>query len=198
MTRSSLAPDGRWNQGSPVLLVTVAATILLSGSTPAASLQRAEPPGTLQLEAGEVLTRVGHATRAELFGGVETYTIGLYLDSGGEDFTRLASPDTAKALRFEVLYSPDIRPRIVQDWTRELVPSLEAQATAHLRGSFAPLRAGDQVLIAYWPGKGTTVRVNKAAAVAGANHDLILAFLDHWLGQRPFSEEIKLRLLGRR
>jgi hypothetical protein len=32
--------------------------------------------------------------------------------------------------------------------------------------------------------------------VTGASHDLILAFLDHWLGQRPVSEEIKRALLG--
>jgi hypothetical protein len=54
------------------------------------------------------------------------------------------------------------------------------------------------VLIEYVPGKGTTVRVNKAVAVGGVNHDLMLAFLDHWLGQRPVSEEIKRTLLASR
>jgi hypothetical protein len=33
-------------------------------------------------------------------------------------------------------------------------------------------------------------------AVSDANHDLMLAFLDHWLGQRPVSDEIKRTLLG--
>jgi hypothetical protein len=32
-------------------------------------------------------------------------------------------------------------------------------------------------------------------AVSGAHHDLMLAFLDHWLGQQPVSEEIKRMLL---
>ena len=44
--------------------------------------------------------------------------------------------------------------------------------------------------------RGTTVHVDKAVAVSGANLDLMLAFLEHWLGQRPVSEEIKRTLLG--
>jgi hypothetical protein len=51
------------------------------------------------------------------------------------------------------------------------------------------------VQIEFAPEKGTTVRVNKAVAVSGGHHDLMLAFLDHWLGQRPVSEEIKRTLL---
>jgi hypothetical protein len=72
---------------------------------------------------------------------------------------------------------------------------LEPAATAHLRGTFAPLRNGDIVLVEYVPTKGTTVRINRGVAVSGAHHDLMLAFLDHWLGQQPVSEEIKRMLL---
>lgn len=50
--------------------------------------------------------------------------------------------------------------------------------------------------VEYVPAKGTVVRVNRAVAVSGAHHELMLAFLDHWLGQRPLSEEIKRTLLG--
>jgi hypothetical protein len=32
--------------------------------------------------------------------------------------------------------------------------------------------------------------------VSGAHHDLMLAFLDHWLGDRPVSEELKRTLLA--
>jgi len=38
------------------------------------------------------------------------------------------------------------------------------------------------------------VRVNDATAVSGAKHDLMIAFLDHWLGQQPVSEEMKRTL----
>jgi hypothetical protein len=106
------------------------------------------------------------------------------------------SPQTAKALRIEITYENDLRRRVAIDWRRELIPPLEASAIAQLRGTFAPLQHGDVVLIAYAPTTGTFVRVNKSVAVSEANHDLMLAFLDHWLGQRPVSEEIKKTLIG--
>lgn len=82
-------------------------------------------------------------------------------------YARLASADVAKALRIDVTYDDDLRRRVVLDWRRELVPPLEPQAVAHLRGSFAPLRQGDVVQIEYVPDKGTSVRVNRAVAVPG-------------------------------
>jgi hypothetical protein len=51
------------------------------------------------------------------------------------------------------------------------------------------------IAVEFVPAKGTTVRVNKAVAVTGAHHDLMLAFLDHWIGERPLSEELKRALL---
>ena len=35
-----------------------------------------------------------------------------------------------------------------------------------------------------------------SAAAADANHDLMLQFLEHWIGQRSVSEEIKQQLMG--
>jgi len=37
--------------------------------------------------------------------------------------------------------------------------------------------------------------VNKDVAVSRASHELMLAYLDHWVGQRPLSEELKQALL---
>ncbi len=108
----------------------------------------------------------------------------------------IASEDAAKALRIEILYERDWRrPQVV--WHRELVPRLERAGAGHLESVFAPLRRGDIVLIEYAPRKGTTVRINRSIAVLGAQHELMLAFLDHWLGQRPVSEDVKRALLGR-
>ena len=99
-------------------------------------------------------------------------------------------------LRIDVTYREDVLRPMALDWRRELVPPLEAAGVAHLRGVFAPLQYGDSVQIEYVPAKGTTVRVNKGVAGSVAQHDLMLAFLDHWLGDRPVSEEIKRTLLA--
>ena len=153
-------------------------------------------PDTLTVDGTSSLTLASQATRVHLLGRLELYTLGLYVDDTAVDRLRLASPNTRKALRIRILHKeiPGERPTI--DWRRELLPPLEPAATTHLRGAFTPLRYDDVVVIDYVPGRGTSVHVNKAAAVPEAGHDLMLAFLDHWLGQRPVSEEMKAALLS--
>jgi len=41
------------------------------------------------------------------------------------------------------------------------------------------------------------VRVNDRISVSTGHHDLMLAFLDRWIGQRPVSEEMEAAPLGR-
>jgi hypothetical protein len=165
-------------------------------STPAALAQPAETPQTLTPEGGTALSLAGHASRLYLLGQVEVYDIALYVEAPPADLARLRAEAASKVMRVEVRYQDDLRRPLPIDWRRELVPQLEAAGTAHLRATAGTLRQGDVLLIEYVPGKGTTVRVNKTVAVAGVSHDLMLTFLDHWLGQRPVSEEIKRALLG--
>jgi hypothetical protein len=158
--------------------------------------QSVDDPPTITPEGAGPLSRVGQATRVSLLGTDELYTVALYADRSMSDRAHLTSPEVPKALRIAIKYKDNLLRAIPYDWRPELIPRLDAAATAHLRGTFAPLRYGDVVLIDYVPGRGTSVRVNKAAAVSDANHDLMLAFLDHWLGQRPLSEEIKRALVN--
>jgi hypothetical protein len=162
----------------------------------AVSAQRTEPPATIQLYGGQSLPLAGQARRELLLGDVELYTLGLYLEQPKVDLQRLGSADAPKVLRIHISYEEDVRRRVAIDWRRELVPSLEPAAAAHIDGSFAPLREGDVVIIEYSRTRGTSVRVNSSVAVSGASHDLMLSFLDQWLGQRPVSEEIKNAPLG--
>ena len=169
--------------------------VLLSASL--ARAQAGDTPQTLTPEGGTALSLAGHASRLYLLGQIEIYDIALYVESPPADLARLRSDTASKAVRIEVRYEDDVRRPLPIDWRRELVPQLEAAGTAHLRATAGTLRHGDVMLIEYVPGKGTTVRVNKTTtAVTGVGHDLMLTFLDHWLGQRPVSEDIKRALLG--
>lgn len=174
------------------VLVCCLAIALSSVAPPGAN--DAQPPGQLVLDAVGTIPLAAHAHRTHLLAAVETYTVAVYLN-GSLNQEHLAAADVPKVLRIAVTYIDDLRRRMPHDWRRELVPDLEPAATAHLRGTFAALRNGDVVLVEYAPARGTTVRVNRAVAVPGAHHDLMLAFLDHWLGQRPVSEDLKRTLL---
>ena len=176
--------------GSAVCVVLIA---VASFQSPATAQNGVPPPA---LDGPGSLPLLAQATRAHLLGLVDLYTIALYAKPPF-DRAEMLSADRAKALRIEVTYEPDWHRPALVDWQRELVPRFEPPAVvAHLRGTFAGLRRGDIVLIDYAPGRGTSVRVNSSIAVPSAHHELMLAFLDHWLGQRPVSEEIKQRLLA--
>lgn len=172
--------------------VTTLLAFVLTASM-SASPNSSEPPATLRVD-GAPLARAGQVSRDHLLGLIQIYNVALYAD-GPVDRARLSSPQSAKALRIEVTHNNDDR-RLPVEWWRELIPRLEAQAVAHLRGTFAGLRSGDVLQVEYVPGQGTTLRVGKAVVVTGANHDLMMAFLDNWIGQRPISEEMKRALLG--
>jgi Chalcone isomerase-like len=175
----------------------VCAFVIASSLAVPLRAQSVGPPQSITPEGGMPIPRAGEAMRVHLLGLIDLYGLALYV-SGSTSRENLLSPEVPKVLRIQIVYEEDPRNRIGIDWRGELVPRLESAATAHLRGVFAPVRDGDVVLIEYVPGQGTTVRVNKAVAVGGVNHDLMLAFLDHWLGQRPVSEEIKHALLRSR
>ena len=170
-----------------VALVFVAVTAAVQASSSA--------PPTVTPSGSVPIPLLSQATRAHLLGHVEVYAVALY---GNRPLERgqLLSSDVAKALRIEVMYEDDPGRRLALDWRRELVPTLEPAAVTHLRGAFAALKRGDVIQVEYVPERGTTVRVNKAVVVSEVNHELMLAFLDHWIGQRPVSEDLKRSLLG--
>jgi hypothetical protein len=176
-------------------LVSAAAVISALLLLPAGA-QSPEHPPSVTPEGGAPVRKATEAARVDLLGAREFYTLAVYVNGSPADSASLRSPDVPKALRIAVTFKEDLSRRVPLDWRRELVPALDAQGSAHLRGTFAPLRYGDVVLIEYVPKKGTAVSVNTSTTVGEASHDLMLAFLDHWMGQRPVSEAIKKALLG--
>ena len=175
-----------------------AAAIVFVAMTLPARAQSPQHPASVNPEPGTTLPLAGQAERLHLLGLLEIYSVALYSKVPARDVERLASPDVAKALRIEIEYEEDFRRQLTIDWQRELIPPLNHAAIEHLRQTFAPLKRGAVVLIEYTPARGTTVRVNGATVASGVTHDLMLAFLDHWLGQRPVSEELKRTLMDRR
>ena len=175
----------------------VTCVVLAAVMGPVSAHQLAVPPASIQLDGSLSLPLAGQAHRAELLGDVSVYTVAIYTEVRLSDQEHLRASDTPKAVRILISYEPDLQRKLTVNWQRELVPALEMRAMTELRRIFSPVRAGDVIQIDYTPRTGTTVRVNKDTAVTRAHHDLMLAFLDHWLGQRPVSAEMQRALLGK-
>jgi hypothetical protein len=138
---------------------------------------------------------VAQARRAQLLGSVDLYDVAIYAAGPLRDSTTLAPRTVAKAVRVAITFKPDLQSAMSFNWQPELIPALEPDAVAQMRRILMPLRYGDVLQIDYAPERGTTVRVNRDVAVSRASHQLMLAYLDHWIGQRPLSEELKQALL---
>ena len=169
----------------------VLAAILATSSVAA----QGSHPSSIALDGGGSVPLAAQASRAHLVASVDLYSIAIYLNGSIRDAAAFLPRQVPKALRIEVTYQPDIKRPMPLDWQRELIPALEPAAMAELRRIIAPLRYGDVLQVDYTSEKGTTVRVNRDVAVSRGSHDLMLAFLDHWVGQRPVSEEMKQALL---
>jgi hypothetical protein len=115
----------------------IAASVSASGGG-----EREFPPGEIMVEGAGRLPAAAHVRRTHLLGAIEIYSITVYVDGSVLDMARIASPDVAKVLRVEVSFEGDPGRPLPFDWRRELVPAVEAAATAHLRGIFAPVRQG--------------------------------------------------------
>ena len=141
------------------------------------------------------LALVAEGSRTDQLGGEALYTVAVYTDAKPIDVAKLAKADAAKALRIEVVGDDDPFNPLTRAWRRELVPRLDRAAAAQLLAITASVRKGDVLLVEYEPGKGTTIRGNTNTIASRAPHDLMVAFLDQWLGQRPVSEDLKRTLL---
>jgi hypothetical protein len=180
------------------LLIFIAAlgATLVSACDIQARTSAGQAGGVLELDGGPSLTRLAQAARLERLGSVRVYTLSLYASGRVPEPEGLSRPELAKALRVDVQYDPGLRPRVPIDWRRELVPSLNPAAVASLARATAALQTGDVLIVSYVPERGTSIRLNRHRIVAEGEHDVMLAFLDHWLGQRPVSQDVKTALVA--
>ena len=172
--------------------VALVAMILSWAGPPAAG--HAQSPSEVTIGYTPLML-VAEGSRTDQLGGEALYTVAVYAEARPLDLGRLASADAAKVLRIEVLSDDDPFSPLARPWRRELVPSLDPAAAAQLRMITASMRKGDVLLVEYARGKGTTLRGNRLTVATRAPHGLMVAFLDHWLGQRPVSEDLKRTLL---
>jgi hypothetical protein len=183
----------RWRHATTRCSVALIAAIALVGVP---TVLHGQSPAEIRA-ASTRLTLIADGSRTDQLGGEALYAVAVYAESGPLDVAKLASADVAKALRIEITSDDDPNSPLTRPWRRELVPRLDVAAAAHLRAITAPVRKGDVLLVEYEPGKGTTIHGNSMTVTSRAPHDLMIAFLDQWLGQRPMSEDLKRTLLGR-
>lgn len=142
----------------------------------------------------ETLVRAGQATREELL--VDLYQVSLYLPSKDADMDRITQQSVPKAFHVEVLYDGSLPGDIPKEWAEELLPPIPDRKAEKLRQVYQNLNQGDELLITYAPGSGTTVKLNGETVFTDPGAELMAGVVDVFLGPNPASENVRQSLLG--
>lgn len=121
---------------------------------------------------------------------VKVYTGALYLPAKSNNAAAIMSTDQPRQMVMHFVYDVD-KGKIAEAWTEGLADNTP-NATAEVKNNFKQLsswmedvKEGQEIVMTYVPGTGTTVTVNgknKGTLAGKATNDAILAT---WIGSKP-------------
>lgn len=147
---------------------------------------------------GRPLVLNGLGLREKYF--IDVYVGGLYLPEKTKDARKAIDDDVPKRIVMHFVYSEVGKDKLVEafDYGFDSVGAKSAQASglASLNGMMETVKAGDQVVLDYVPGTGTTVTVRgeKKGTIPGA--EFMKALWGVYLGPSPPTGKLKSGMLS--
>ena len=177
--------------------------LLLTAGLAASPLQAATLAGVTlpdsQQVAGKNLVLNGLGLRTKMF--VKVYVAGLYLEQKSSDPNAIMKSDTPKRIVMRFLYHPsksqmaDAFNEGFADNAPDAVKSMKSDIDK-LNGALDDLKSGDEMVLTYVPGTGTTMAINGKDKVTIAGESFEQALLSIWLGSKPPTADLKKGMLG--
>lgn len=171
---------------SRCMAAAVAAVLMLAAPAFAGGKAAASGDGELVL--------AGTGTR-EVF-WIDTYTLALYLPRDMVSPAAIMDPGVAKDVRIYPVYGGDIPDDMPEAWEEELGAVLSERTMARLRDVYSRMSTGDEVIVRYRPGEGTSLSINGAPMEQIDSHAPMRAMLEMWIGPDPISQDLKEALLA--
>jgi hypothetical protein len=175
-------------------------TLGLAAALPAAAKEVAGVtlPDTISVE-GKTLKLNGAGLRKKAI--FKVYVGGLYLENPSKDAAAVVSTDQVKRMQLSVLRglsTAQVTDAIAEGFeknSKALMGALKARLD-RLNTMIPDVEKGDQILLTYVPGEGTTVEVKGAKKGTIEGKDFADALFAVWLGANPVQEDLKKALLG--
>ncbi len=150
---------------------------------------------------GKELKLNGAGLRTKFF--VKVYAGGLYLAQPSGDAEAVVAADAPKRVR--MVFLRDVDKAKILDTYREgfrnnsAGPALDALLAKldQIAPALVDMRKGDEMVVTYVPGEGTTVAAGGGTPVTVEGKDFADAMFRNWLGERPADGDLKKGLLGR-
>jgi len=145
-------------------------------------------PGVLQV-GDQVLAAASCGLRETLW--IDHYAATLYVRPGDPAETVLLDARRAKALEIQILNKTFMPAEIPRKYRRALETELDATAMRRLSAAYRELRPGDVVTIAYLPGRGVSLSVNRELVAATPAHHVVEAILFTWADGKPVDQHLR-------
>ncbi|HET9794684.1 MAG TPA: chalcone isomerase family protein [Thermoanaerobaculia bacterium] len=179
---------------------SMSAAILLAASVAhAAGLAGVSMPDTAAAP-GKTLRLNGLGLRTKLL--FKIYVGGLYLENPTPEAARAISSDEGKRVVMHFLYKKVTKKQLDEAWEegfRENTPSLSAAVKADLakfESWMGDVSSGQEIVLTYEPGKGTTVQFAGEEKGTIPGEDFMRALWGVFLGPHPPTEDLKKGMLG--
>ena len=155
-------------------------------------------PDTVTVE-GKTLKLNGMGLRKKVV--FKVYVAGLYVEMPSKDAAALVSSDQVKRMQLSVLRSlkaAQVTEAIGEGFEKNSKAQMGAlkDRLAKFGSMISDVVEGDQIVMTYVPGKGTTVSVKGTDKGVVEGKDFADALFSVWLGANPVQEDLKKNLLG--
>lgn len=204
------AQDNKWSsikdemivEGNMCMrIVVLLVTLLVVVSAYGREIAGVDVPESVSQGNGTQLELNGTGIRSKMF--FKIYIAGLYLAKKQSDTAAILGEDSGRRIVMHFLYKEVGQEDLVEAWndgfqgngTAEQLTELSTQI-ATFNTLFDTVKKGDQIVLDYTVGEGTTViiRGEKKGTIEGKPfNDLLLSI---WLGKAPVGKDLRDDLLG--
>ncbi|WNG46222.1 hypothetical protein F0U60_20430 [Archangium minus] len=180
-------------------LCAVVMAVVFALPAAAKEVAGAQFPDAVTLE-GKELNLNGAGLRKKLVFNV--YAAGLYLQNPSQSAQQVIESDQLKRVRLSMLRDLDkktITEAIVDGFkknAKDKLPALQ-QRLDTFTAAIPDLKKGDELVLTYVPGKGTTIESKAGQKISVEGKDFSDALFSVWLGKSPVDESLKDGMLGK-
>ncbi len=173
------------------------ALVLMSQLAFAGSLAGVTLPDTATV-GGESLVLNGMGLREKFF--IDVYVGGLYVKSKSSDAKALIAADEPKRIVMHFIYSSVPKDKVIETWRDGFAANGGGDMSkeiGQLEGWLVDFTTGDEVVMDYVPGKGTTFTVKGAEKGTIPGDAFMKALWAVYLGDVPPTRAFKDGILGK-
>lgn len=182
-------------------VTALALVALLSAPALAAEVAGVKVPDSITVD-GKALRLNGAGVRKKFI--VKVYVGALYLESASADPAAIVAADAAKSVH--MVFLRDVDKEKIMGAFRDGFEANGGEAAAKALaprldkvGAVVPaeIKEGQELVVTYLPGKGTTVSVSGGGQATVEGKDFADAMFRNWLGEEPADRGLKERMLGK-